>query len=468
MGKNIVARIVTLLILLMMLTSSCTLSTGEHPTEPLELPSRFSHSGNTALSSEWWLDLEDPIVTTLIEQALSDNFSLLIARDRLQEARASAVKAGAILSPTLGGRARATSRRDYQTEDTSNTLLLELAASYEIDLWGRLAAIRDVAVLETQASEADLQTAAMSIAAEVAQTWYRIVETRLQLQLLQEQKKTNSRVLELITIQFRAGQAGAPDVLQQRQLVETNSAELADIRRNLRLLEHLLSILLGEIPGTSKFQEISTLVGLAPLPNTGLMVDLLTRRPDIESSYLQLLAADRRVAAAIADRLPRLSISAELATSGDHAANLFSNWFTSFIANLAGPILDGGQRKAEVERQRAIMSQLLNKYGQTILRAIGEVEDALTHEQAELEIMASLNIRLRLAAQTVDHVAVRYRRGVENYQRVLTALISHQKLQQKVIKSKRLLIEYRIGLYRALGGNIPLSGKDKRRTSNIE
>lgn len=459
-GDCIVKQISILLTLLMLLMTSCTLSSGEHTTAPLELPARFSSTGDTALTSRWWLDLKDPLVTTLIEQALSDNFSLLIARDRLREARASAIKAGAKLSPTLDGKAKASSEHNYQTDTTSDNLLLELAASYEIDLWGRLAAIRDAAALDTRATQADLQTAAMSIAAEVSQTWYRIVETRLQLELLQKQKNTNNRVLELIKIQFRAGQAGAPDVLQQRQLVETNSAELAGIRRDLQLLEHQLSILLGKIPGNVVFPEVSVLIALAPLPDTGLVVDLLTRRPDIKSSYLKLQAADKRVVAALADRLPRLSISASLSTAGERTGDLFNNWLTSFIANLASPILDGGEKKAEVEKQRAKMSQLLNEYGQTILQAIGEVEDALIKEQVEMEIMASLNIRLKLAAQTVDHVAIRYKRGVENYQRVLAALISHQKLQQKVIKSKRLLIEYRIGLYRALGGT-SLSGEGK-------
>ena len=434
-------------------TTSCMQRSDQHTEAPLELPGQFSISGNGTTGAQWWMDLEDPELATLIEHALSDNFSLLIARDRLTEVKASARQAGALLSPTVEGRANAAARQNHNAGSSTDTLLLELAASYEVDLWGRLAAARDAAVLDSQATEADLHTAATSIAAEVAQTWYRIAEATLQLQLVQKQKETNGHVLELITVQFRSGQAGVADVLQQRQLVESNKAELTGLRRTLKLFEHQLSLLLGEVPGSYALPQVSVLPALPPLPDTGLPVNLITKRPDIRSSFFQLQAADKRVAAAIANKLPKLSISGELYTSGSQASDLFNNWFTSLIANLAGPIIDGGYLQAEVEKRQAAARQRLNHYGQTILQAISEVEDALIREKAQIEILANLNVRLDLAAQTLNHVTIRYRSGAEDYQRVLLALLSHQELQRKIIESKRLLINYRIDLYRALGGH---------------
>ena len=78
--------------------------------------------------------------------------------------------------------------------------------------------------------------------------------------------------------------------------------------------------------------------------------------------------------------------------------------------------------------------------------------------RVKMEILVNLNIRLELAAQTVEHVATRYRSGAEDYQRVLLALLSHQELQRRIIESQLLLINYRISLYRALGGHIPQAG----------
>ena len=457
MAKYRILRIFIMLAICVISTSSCIQRHENYSAPPVDFPDQFSLSGDRKAETLWWLELKDPQLVTLIEHAFSDNFSLLIARDRLAETRATARRAGAILRPTVDTGVNGATRENYQTETSTNTLLLELAASYEIDLWGRLAATSDAAVLDTQATQADLQTAATTIAAEVAQTWYRIVETRLQIQLVQKQKETNDHVLELITARFRAGQIGAADVLQQRQLIETNRAELAGLSRNLRLAQHQLSLLLGEPPGIYTPPESLLLPSLPPLPETGLPVDLITKRPDIRSSYFQLQAADKRVASAIADKLPRLSISAELYTSGSRASDLFNNWFTTLVANLAAPLIDGGQRQAEVEKRQAIARQLLNHYGQAIIQAIGEVEDALIQEKTQIEIVKSLNIRLELAAQTVKHVTIRYRSGVEDYQRVLLALLSHQELQRKIIESTLLLVNYRISLYRALGGNIPVT-----------
>lgn len=174
----------------------------------------------------------------------------------------------------------------------------------------------------------------------------------------------------------------------------------------------------------------------------------------MKSGYLEVLAADRRVAAAIADRYPRLSISADINTSGS-AEDLFSNWFFSLAANLVGPLIDGGSRRAEVDRTTAVARESLYSFGQTILDAIGEVEDALKQEMEQQKLLASLAIQLDLATKTVDNVRNRYKQGAENYQRVLTALLSQQTLQRDVLRARQQLVSFRISLYRALGGPIP-------------
>jgi outer membrane protein TolC len=166
----------------------------------------------------------------------------------------------------------------------------------------------------------------------------------------------------------------------------------------------------------------------------------------VKSGYLEVLAADRRVAAAIADRYPRLSISADINTSGS-AEDLFSNWFFSLAANLVGPIIDGGSRRAEVDRTTAVARESIYSFG--------EVEDALKQEREQQKLLASLAIQLDLATKTVDNVRNRYKQGAENYQRVLTALLSQQTLQRDVLRARQQLVSFRISLYRALGGPIP-------------
>jgi NodT family efflux transporter outer membrane factor (OMF) lipoprotein len=411
--------------------------------------------GEIPLQAKWWLDFQDGSLSLLIDQAISENFSLRIARERIDEAGAIARQAGALLVPFLDGRGAESSTRNHSTNTTLESFSLGVAASYEIDLWGRLRSQRDAAILDVRATEADYHTAIISLAAAVATTWYEWVEADLQLDLLIQQQETNSQVLELISSQFRSGKVGIADVLQQRQLVESNIGDLAGLRAGKGVLEHQLAILLGIPPGTADLPQRDRLPALPPLPKTGIPLEILTARPDIESSFLRLKSADYRVAAAVADRFPQLTLSAEFSTSGNRSGDLFNNWFSTLAGNLFGPLFDGGLRKAEVARNESIARQLFYNHGETILEAIGEVEDGLVREKEQQIVLDSLKTQLQYAAETIEHVGTRYRQGAEDYQRVLLALLSHQGLQRSILSSERQLINFRISIYRALSGRIP-------------
>ncbi len=449
-------------LLMLMSFSGCTPTTHilvDKP--PIELPDSFSSQGNQHLSAKWWQDLNTPALENLIETALGENLSILAARERLAQANAAARQAGAALSPTLDAR---TSNTESQTRSDSNTtatskLLLGLAASYEIDLWGRLEAKENAAQLDAQASNQDLQTAALSLVAQISTTWYQLAASYSQLELLKQQQDINTIGLNLIQLRFNAGQVGIADVLQQQQLIESKSGELAQQRATARLLEHQLAIFTGIAPGTLTLPVRPELISLPPLPATGLPLDLLNNRPDIKSAYFNLIAADRRVAAAVADKYPRLSISADLYTSGN-ASDLFDNWFASLAANLVGPLLDGDSRQSEIDRTSAVAREKLYTYGHKILTAIGEVEDALAQENEQQKLIASLEVQLDLATHTVQTVRDRYKQGVENYQRVLTALLSQQSLERTLLSARQQRISYRIALYRALGGMVLPAGTD--------
>jgi NodT family efflux transporter outer membrane factor (OMF) lipoprotein len=422
---------------------------------PFDLPQEFSDLGEIEPQQKWWLDFNDPNLNELIAEALGNNFNLLAARDRIAEVRAIARKAGASLVPSIDGTGSASTLRNYQTDQSTDNFSLGLAASYEIDLWGRLRNTQDAALIELQASQEDYQTAAISLAAEVAITWFGLIETQLQMKLSLQQQQTNNKVLEVVTTQFRYGKVGIADVLQQRQLVESSNGDLAALTSAQRLLEHQLTILLA-IPVNSALPRLTTLPEMTALPESGVPIDLLFIRPDVKSSYFRLQAADYRSAAAVADKYPILSISADVSTSGDRTEDLFNNWFTNLGANLFGPIIDGGSRAADVQRTEAVSRQRYYDYGQTILEAVAEVEDALVRETQQRLVLQSLEIQLKLAAETIVHVGNRYRQGVEDYQRVLIALLSHQGLQRDILTNRLQLINSRIRLYRALSGPLPV------------
>lgn len=439
--------------LLILLFSGCAGKSEQISREPIELPVSFSRSGSLELDGKWWQGFNDKDLNSLIDQALSENFSLKSSWDRLSQARAQYRKSSASLFPTVDGEGNGTHTIDYIDGTTIKTdkLLLGLSASYEVDLWGRIESGAEAARLDMEASQADLDTAAMTLAAEVANTWYLLVQQTANLSLLDEQIATNTKALELISTQFRAGQVPIADVLQQRQLIESQQGEKVQLVSQKGQTEHDLAVLLGKVPGDDIPEVPTQLIALPELPATGIPAEVIRSRPDIRSSFLALEAADQRVAVAIADQYPALRLTASLDTINYSTSTMFSDYLASIMAGLTAPLFDGGSRKAEVERTRAVAAEKLHNYGQTVLIAIGEVEDALLKEQQQQKYIQSLQVQLELAVKTMEQVKERYLKGIENYQRVLAALTSLQSLQQSMITAQKDLLLNRIELCRALG-----------------
>lgn len=451
-----VARVLlrkNLAILLCLLVVGCLPVARTEP-PPMTIPATFSAGGENVLTQRWWLSFNDPALERLMDRVLAGNLSLMAAGDRLDQAAAVAAKAGAERFPavafeTSGARIW---QDDNGARETRNSFSAGFTASYELDLWGRVRAAREAAGFDFLARAEDLKTAGITLSAQAADTWYSWLEQNGLQNLFEEQLETNRKILELVTLQFRTGQTGIGDVLQQRQLVEAGRGELALAVARTRVLGHQLDLLAGEVPGSHSVLAATEAVALPSLPATGVPAELLQRRPDVRSAWFLLQAADQRVAAAIADRFPKIGLSGRLETSAGQADDLFQNWLSSLAANLAGPLLDGGRRRAEVDRASAAAAEALHDYGQTVLVALREVEDALVRERQQSDYLASLDQQIKLAALAEDSLRDRYLQGAVDYQRVLTARLSLQSLQRRQLTARRELLGYRIDLCRALAG----------------
>jgi NodT family efflux transporter outer membrane factor (OMF) lipoprotein len=456
------SAVCVLVVILAALLASCQ-TTPEAPSVPVEVPEAFSGTGEDELPDHWWRSFDDPALDRLVERALEGNPGIWIAWDRLAAAEAAARKAGAELYPSLDAgvaaqrtRTRTSVETPFDDDETvtsySTALSLDLAASWEIDVWGRVRASRDAAALTAAARAEDVRAVAIILSAEVAANWYRLVEQRGQIRVLEAQIDTNERVLELVTLRFQQGKVGAADVLRQRQLVEAGRENLVVARATEEVLENRLAVLLGLPPGRPVTDPADELVTLPPLPATGVPAVLVERRPDVQSALSEVLAADRVVAAAVADRYPRLSITARAETFGEDAGDLFENWLAAIAGNLVAPILDGGRRAAEVDRTRAVASEALNGYGQIVLDAFEEVENALVKERRQRERIESIEKQRELSRQIITQTRQSYANGALDYLRVLEALITDQGLERALLSARRELVEYRIELCRAIAG----------------
>ncbi len=434
---------------------------------PVDIRDGFTQSGTIPLPDQWWRSFDDPILNGLVERALADNFDLKTAWDRLAQARATARAEAAELFPNVEGSGGVTrSRREESvgsvtdfgqipngfgtTLETSYNLGLQ--ASYELDLFGRIRSSRDAAVFDLKASAEDVMTAALTLSASVADTWFQLVEQYAQIDLLKAQLELNKKVTTLVTTRFRQGQVGSLDVFQQRQLEESRRGDLALAEAQAAILEHQLAILTGQPPTRKVARRVSELRLPEGLPATGIPGDLIQRRPDIRQAYYFILAADRRVSAAIADRFPRITLSAGAEADADAIRDLLDNYLASMAASFIAPLIDGGARAAEVRRTEAVLSERIDTYGQTILDAFGEVEDALVQERKQREYLKSLERQLKLSGVALQRIRQGYLQGTNDYLRVLEAISTNQELQRTYLAARRSIIQQRILLCRALGG----------------
>jgi outer membrane protein TolC len=220
------------------------------------------------------------------------------------------------------------------------------------------------------------------------------------------------------------------------------------------VLEHRLAVLLGRSPQAEIEVGPDSLPAVPPLPETGVPADLLQRRPDVKSALNRLRAADQDLAAAISDQYPRISLTASGSTIADSATDLFETWAYSFAGNLLAPIFRGGALRAEVDRSEAVRTQRLYEYGQTMLTAFQEVEDALVREQKQREQIQQLESQVDLARQSYEQLRLQYLNGTTDYLDVLTALDEVQQLRRDLLSARLLLVEDRIALYRALAGAV--------------
>lgn len=422
----------------------------------LNFQAAFSASGRGTPSSTWWKELKRSEIDALIEQALINNPSLAVAQARLRQADAVVRRASASLIPSITSDtslATSSTTRDGRTTSDSTTGV-GLSARYEVDLWGRVRAGRDAAMNSRDAVAMEVEASKLSLAGAVATTWLQIAEQSERLDLLRNQLSTSIKSLEILQLRARRGQSTSLDIAQQEQQVESLRGNIIVAESALLDTQNALAILAGSPPGTVRAMATGGLPDIDLFPHTGVPAKQLNARPDVHAAWLRVAAADRDVAAAIADRYPALSISARGESTAESAADLFDNWFANLAGNLVAPLIDGGARRAEVERSRGVLDEALARYREVTLDAYGEVENAIVRERAQRAFLASVRKQLEQARLAEERASRNYLRGQESYLRVLDAFTSRQILERTELATRREIAIERVNLYRALAGPI--------------
>lgn len=429
------------------------------PTQAL-LP--FSESGTVEPARRWWTEFGDAGLNVQVEHALGKSFDLAASLQRLRAAQAVTRREASNLFPSLDG--VVSTDTTYGPGPTQKRISVGLDASYQVDLWGQIQSRVDAESFRADATQADYHAVALSLAAEVARTWFSLIEAHAQLDLLHEQLETNQTGLADQKLRFGIVDVGGlPDILRQEQLVKSTLEQTVVVKARVEVLEHQLAVLTGEQPQIATYNPGGELPELSPLPFVGTPSELLMRRPDVRGDYLAFVAADRDLAAAISNRYPRLNLTGSLINSATNSDNLLRDWFLSIGSQLIAPILDGGARVAEIDRTMAVKTQLYNQYGQTMLIAFQEVEDNLALGRYQIERIERLREQVELAGQAANQLKQRFFLGNANFLDFLSATQSYQRLQREYLSARLDLVLIRIGLHLAVAGDFdtcPQFGSD--------
>lgn len=458
-----------------LLVTGCAWPTGRiDPTLGELLPERYLESTAAVgepLSGRWWQSFQDPRLERLMERLFDGNLQLEQGLARIDQARAvlQGVRGSRLPAANLELQAGRSMEPTFAGDSTGNNLRLSAAAAYEVDLWNRLASGQKAAELGYAASRDDLQALYLGLSAQLAELYYLAVEQRAQLALTERSIASYRETLERVETRYRLGSVPAVDVYQARQSLNAATASRHLFAANLAATEHAVAVLLGDYPRAGRAGELARLPSLAESFPTGLPAQLVGRRPDLRAALRRIEAADAEVAAAIAARFPALNLAAGYGmTRQDFATGLIKGEFWNFLGNLTAPVFDAGRRRAEVERNRALVRERVAAYQLAALTAFREVEDALASgRETELRV-AALEETARATEATLRLTLDRYLLGVTDYLPVLTAQRADFELQSRLLSARRELISTRISLARALGGDWMASASQARQTNNQE
>ena len=388
------------------------------------------------------------------------NQTLKVAEARFAQARAAVRGTKANLypqvtfAPAIGAARQSANRPGGPAHDAYVDLLLPVDASYEADVWGRLRGIVASARAAAQATAADLETARLSLHAELALDYFVLRGLDREQEILNQAVDTFGRALELAQNRFRGGLASAADVAQAETQLETTRVQAVDIRAERTALEHAIAILVGELPAGFTLPP-SPIDAEPPDVPIGLPSELLERRADIAAAERRLASSFADVAVAQSAFYPLLTLSA----SAGFESTSFGSWLaTASHFWTAGPaalinVLDFGRRRAAADEARAAYTAAAATYQEAVLTAFREVEDEL----AALRVLdEEADIQDRAIAASERSLALannRYRGGVASYLEVITAqgfALSNERAGVNLL-ARRMTATVR--LLKALGGD---------------
>ncbi len=397
----------------------------------------------------WWALFGDAGLDALMPRVEIGNQNLAAAAARVLQAQALLRQAEAARWPTVGAQLGA--QRSGQPARGSASL--GLSVSWAPDLWGRLAAGVQAQDASVQISEANLAAARLSAQASLAQAWFALREAEAEGALLESIIQGYRRALVITQNNYDAGMVARIDVLQAQSALESALSTRAGLQRSRDSYEHAIALLVGEVPSNFALPAARWVRSVPTIPPE-LPSQLLLRRPDVAAAERAVAAANASIGAARTAWLPQLNLNAGAGGAAAGAAQLLSAptlaW--SLGAALAQTIFDAGARAAALDQALATHQLATASYRQSVLAAVGEVEDQLTALAALDEQIRHAGVAAEAASAAEERTLNSYRAGISAFTAVLTAQTTSLNARRSVMQLQLQRQQAVVALIEALGG----------------
>lgn len=420
-------------------------------------------SGTTPEQLQWWELFPCPGLKQVINQVRARNWDIRQAAQRVMEAQARLRYTHANRFPwvTLEANAQRQERpvigimpgKSFST--TTDTFLLSAAASYELDLWGRLARADEAAAAELLRAEENLRTVQLSVEAEAVTQYLKLGILKRRLYIAQKRAENYRKTLKAIESRYEIGLTPLLEVKKAKSALSQAEAAIPLVRAEIARTAQFLSLLVGKYPRPMKGFPITRdyVAGLKQIP-AGLPSTLLLRRPDVKAAEATLRALNARIGVARAERFPRISLTGAYGYSSSELDLLIGpgSRLWNIAAGLIQPIFDAGKLKAAEQAAIAQYNEGVAQYARTVLNAFLEVENALATRREELERRKTVLKYVQEARGAEKLANKRYRRGLTDYLNLLDSQRTRYRAEDSLALVDLAILTNRVALIRALGG----------------
>lgn len=402
----------------------------------------------------WWRGFNNAQLDALIDQVLASNTDLAVAGLRLERARLQAGLASADLWPNANGSVGVSGNRRIDTgDDWSEGYNASISLGWELDLWGKLRAQRDIAGWEAQATAEDLQHTALLLVSQTAELYWQIGYLNLAISTGQANLERLQRIVQLVDVQYRAGHVSMLEVRQAAQNLQSQKAAQAQLEQQRVEARNALTVLLDGQPWLVE-REAQNLDGFAlPGVAAGLPAQLLARRPDLRAAELRLRQALKQIKVTATSYYPTLSLSGSVGGSSPDLADVLANPVASLGAGLSLPFLRFRQMQLNIASSDLAYQIAANQFRDTLYSALAEVDNALSaHDKLSVQLAAS-QASYQHAVEIERLYEVRYRAGATDLRNWLDAQQTRRNAELSLAQARRSVLVNQTTLYKALGGS---------------